>query len=176
MFPIVAGSDTAANAIKMTVSRLAASPRVSSLLQKEIHSAVLDGRLSDTCTSKQASRLPYLQAVIWEGLRINPPFGGLIMKEVGPDGDTVNGRHIPGGTRIGHSTWAVTHDSSVFGDDVDTFRPERWLEADEETKARMKKHAELVFGSGRWACPGRSVALKELGKVLVEVQKSKIKQ
>lgn len=171
MFPIIAGSDTTANAIKMTVSHLAADPQVSSRLQQEIQEATRDGRLnrSEPCTSEQAAQLPYLQAVIWEGLRINPPFGGLIMKEVGPEGDTVNGIHIPAGTRIGHSTWAITHSPSVYGSDADCFRPERWLEADEKSKVLMQKHAEFVFGTGRWGCPGRRVALKELSILLVEV-------
>ncbi|CAN8097647.1 unnamed protein product [Discula destructiva] len=169
MFPIIAGSDTSANAIKMTVAYVASTPGTSSLLQREIHSALLDGRLSDPCTSEMTSQLPYLQAVIWESLRIHPPFAGLVMKEVGPGGDTIDGKHIPAGTRIGHSTWAVTYNTSAFGHDVDCFRPERWLEADEKTKSLMKKHSELVFGSGRWGCPGRNVALKELSKTLVEL-------
>lgn len=172
MFPIIAGSDTTAIAIKMTVAYIAHNPRVSTLLQEEIQSAIRDGRLSQPGTSEQTLRLPYLQAVVWEGLRIHPPFGGLIMKQVGPDGDTVDGRYIPAGTRIAHSTWAVTHDVSAFGDDVDTFRPERWLEATDETRSLMKKHTELVFGSGRWGCPGRSVAVMELHKVLVEVRRT----
>lgn len=91
------------------------------------------------------------------------------MKQVGVDGDIFNGMLIPEGTRIGHSTWAVTHDASVFGNDVNLFRPERWLEANDETRLRMRKQTELVFGSGRWGCPGRAIALIELNKVVVEV-------
>lgn len=170
MFPIIAGSDTTANAIKMIVSHLAANPRVGSILQKEIRKASLGGVLSCPATNEETARLLYLQAVIWEGLRVHPPFGGLIMKEVGPGGDTFDGKYIPAGTRIGHSIWAVTHDPSVFGHDVDVFRPERWLEADENTRSLMKKNTELVFGSGRWGCPGRTVAFIELNKVLVEVR------
>lgn len=169
MFPIIAGSDTTSNAIKTTVSHLAANPRVAGMLHVEFQSASRKGELSCPATNEETSRLPYLQAVVWEGLRVHPPFGGLIMKAVGPEGDTVNGNYIPPGTRIGHSTWAVTHDPSVFGNDVDAFRPERWLEADEETRSLMKKYTELVFGSGRWGCPGRIVAIMELQKVLVEV-------
>lgn len=169
MFPIIAGSDTTAKAIKMTVSYLAADNRVASILQEEIRSASLEGRLSYPARNEETSRLPYLQAVVWEGLRFHPPFGGLIMKAVGPEGDTFNGKFIPAGTRIGHSTWAVTHEPTVFGNDVDEFRPERWLDADDRTRSLMKKHTELVFGSGRWGCPGRTVAFIELQKVLVEV-------
>lgn len=171
MFPIIAGSDTTSNAIKMTVLNLATYPLAASKLQIEIHKATFEGRLSCPATNEETSRLLYLQAVVWEGLRVHPPFGGLIMKAVGPKGDTYNGRYIPAGTRIGHSTWAVTHDPSVFGHDADAFRPERWLEADDETLSLMRSRTELVFGSGRWGCPGRTVAFIELQKILVKVRK-----
>lgn len=169
MFPIIAGSDTTANAIKMTVSHIAASPVVATKLRNEIGSAVSEGKLSSPVTNEEAIKLPYLQAVIWEGLRVHPPFGGLIMKQVGNEGDMFDGKYLPPGTRIGHSTWAVTHETSVFGADASVFRPERWLEADEKMRATMRRQTELVFGSGRWGCPGKVVAFIELNKVMVEV-------
>lgn len=169
MFPIIAGSDTTANAINMTVSYAAANPEISTKIRNEIESAIMDDKISSPVTNEEALKLPYLQAVIWEGLRVHPPFGGLIMKEVGAEGDMYDGKFLPAGTRIGHSTWAVTHETSVFGADADVFRPERWLEADQKSRAMMRKQTELVFGSGRWGCPGKTVALIELNKVMVEV-------
>lgn len=169
MFPIIAGSDTTATALKMTVAYLAYDARVSAILKAEVRNAILSGNISSPVTNEEALQLPYLQAVIWESLRIHPPFGGLIMKQVGPDGDIFNGTPIPSGTRVAHSTWAVTHDTRVFGDDVDVFRPERWSDAGEKTRNAMRKQTELVFGSGRFGCPGRAIALKELNKILVEV-------
>lgn len=169
MFPIIAGSDTTANAINMTVSYIASNPEVATKLRNEIQSAISEGKISSPVTNEEAIQLPYLQAVIWEGLRIHPPFGGLIMKQVGAEGDMFDGKFIPPGTRIGHSTWAVTHEVSVFGADVSVFRPERWLEANENMKATMRRQTELVFGSGRWGCPGKVVAFIELNKVMVEV-------
>lgn len=169
MFPIIAGSDTTANAINMTVSYVASNPKVGTKLRNEIETAISDRNISSPVTNEEATKLPYLQAVIWEGLRVHPPFGGLIMKEVGAEGDMFDGKFLPAGTRIGHSTWAVTHDTSVFGADADVFRPERWLEADEKTRTAMRKQTELIFGSGRWGCPGKTVAFIELNKVMVEV-------
>lgn len=91
------------------------------------------------------------------------------MKEVGPEGDVYEGMPLPAGTRIGHDIWSVTHDKSVFGQDADTFRPQRWLDADPDTVQAWKKRAELVFGAGRWQCTGRAVALTELNKIFAEV-------
>ena len=45
--------------------------------------------------------MPYLQAVIKEGLRIHPPITGLLTKVVNPGGEVAKGRFVPGGTGIG---------------------------------------------------------------------------
>ena len=107
--------------------------------------------------------------MIHEGLRINPPFTGLVMKQVPPEGDTIDGVFVPGGTRIAHNTLAIQRNKDIFGDDVQVFRPDRWLQADAEGRAAMKQTTDLVFGYGRWACLGKPVAYMELNKIYVEV-------
>ena len=113
--------------------------------------------------------MPYLRAVVYESLRMQPPFLGLLMKQTGRNGDTYQGKYIPPSTRIAHDTWSLTHDHVVFGHDAEVFRPERWLQADSKQKAIMQKQAELVFGTGRWQCAGKNVALMELHKIVVEI-------
>ena len=88
-----------------------------------------------------------------------------------PQGDTLNGLFVPGGTRIAPCPWALTRKRAVFGDDAELFRPERWLEADDEKRQEMKRTTELVFGYGRWACAGRPIAFMELNKIFVEVRR-----
>ncbi|KAF2871828.1 cytochrome P450 [Massariosphaeria phaeospora] len=165
---IVAGSDTTATAIRATFLYLHTHPRVLSKLRVELDAAENAGRISNPITNAESKALPYLQAVIREGLRIHPPFTGMLMKKVPPGGDTIQGQYVSGGTRIGHSTWAVQRDA-VFGEDVEIFRPERWMEADEERALRMEQTLDLIFGYGRWGCLGKSVAWIELNKVFVEL-------
>lgn len=149
---------------------LMSSPRVYSSLQAEIDAAVREGRISHpVVTDREARTLPYLQAVVKEGLRIWPPGAGLLVKQVPPEGDTANGCFLPGGTDIGINTWAVMRNTEVFGEDGDIFRPERWLEATPEQLAKMEKSHEWVWGYGKYVCLGKSVALIELNKVFVEV-------
>ncbi|KAJ0161718.1 Pisatin demethylase [Colletotrichum tanaceti] len=167
MFPMVAGSDTAAKAIKWTLQLLLWSPSAYESLEKEVMTAVSDGTISEPITNAEALKLPFLQAVIYEALRVHPPFTGLLMKQVGPEGDVYEGAFLPPGTRVGHDTWSVTHDRRLFGEDADVFRPQRWLEADAATVREWKKQTELVFGAGRWQCAGKAVALIELNKVFV---------
>ncbi|KAI8245157.1 Cytochrome P450 monooxygenase lolP1 [Colletotrichum sp. SAR 10_96] len=110
---------------------------------------------------------PDLLAVIYESLRVHPPFTGLLMKQVGPEGDVHEGTFLPPGTRVAHDTWSVTHDTQLFGEDAHIFRPQRWLEADAVTVKEWKKRTELVFGAGRWQCAGKAVAMIELNKIFV---------
>lgn len=144
------------------------SPRVYQNLVIEIESAARQNLISSPVSSAQARKLPYLQAVIKEGLRIHPPITGLLAKVVNPGGEMIKGQFVPGGTAIGHCVWGLER-NAVFGNDVDYFRPERWLEADEERKKEMERTMELVFGSGRWGCLGKSIVLVELDKIFVEV-------
>ncbi|KAI8315062.1 hypothetical protein K4K61_003022 [Colletotrichum sp. SAR11_59] len=110
---------------------------------------------------------PDLLAVIYESLRVHPPFTGLLMKQVGSEGDLHEGTFLPPGTRVAHDTWSVTHDTQLFGENAHIFRPQRWLEADAVTVKEWKKRTELVFGAGRWQCAGKAVAMIELNKIFV---------
>jgi len=149
------------------------SPRVYSTLQAEIDAAVRENRASrPVIQSEEAESLPYLQAVIKEGLRIWPPGTGLLAKQVPAKGDIVNGVFLPGGTKIGVNMWALLRDPEVFGKDATSFRPERWLEADAERYAKMEKVQELVWGYGKYVCLGKSVAKIELNKIFFELLRS----
>ncbi|KAK3395094.1 cytochrome P450 [Podospora didyma] len=168
-FQMIAGSDTTATAIRATLLHLTTNRRAYDRLQREIDDAAADGRVSSPVKAEEGKHLEYLQAVIYEGLRMNVPFSGLLMKEVPAEGDTLNGVHIPGGTRIAHNTMGVQRSKDIFGDDVDVFRPERWLTTDAAHHYRMQQTTDLVFGYGRWGCLGKPVAWLELNKIFVEL-------
>lgn len=165
----LAGSDTTATVLRSTFLHLIANPPSLIKLHDEIDVAVACGKLSNPAKGTETRNLQYLQACIREGLRIWPPAVGLIEKEVPPGGDMFQGIFIPGGTHVGQSTFALTHDTEVFGDDADIFRPERWMEAQGDGLRKMLESSDWVFGGGRFECAGRKVALLELQKVFVEV-------
>lgn len=100
-----------------------------------------------------------------------PPGTSLVLKKVPKGGDIINGRFVPEGTRIAHSVWTLMRSKSVFGEDVDIFRPEHWLDAHAERRAEMELTVDLGFGYGRWLCVGKVLAYMELNKVLVEVSR-----
>lgn len=100
---------------------------------------------------------------------MRPGVNGTFPKVVPPQGETVRGVFIPGGTLIANNIPAVLRDTDLFGLDAGVFRPERWLEADEHRFAEMHSAVELMFGSGRWMCAGKPIAYLELFKTFFEV-------
>ncbi|KAK5131531.1 hypothetical protein LTR08_000858 [Meristemomyces frigidus] len=166
---ILAGSESTSTVFRMTMLYIVTNPRIYHALQLEIDAAIAAGSISHVITDVEARQLPYLQAVVWEGLRKTPPLFGLQPKVAPPGGETVNGVFFPGGTQVAICDAALTHRQDIFGEDAEIFRPERWLEADETTRSKYLSTVELIFGSGRFGCLGRNIGLLELNKVFVEL-------
>ncbi|PKS13186.1 hypothetical protein jhhlp_000531 [Lomentospora prolificans] len=169
LLQVVAGNDTSATAIRMVMLYLMTNPSAYIRLQSEIDGAIELQKISSPIKNVEARELPFLQAVIKEGLRVLPPAGGAFYKTVPPEGDVIAGLFVPGGTHIGSSPLGVQHSKEIFGADVEVFRPERWLEAGEEQLRTMNNTVDLVFHSGRYQCLGKSVALMEFNKIFVEL-------
>lgn len=167
---IMAGAESTSSALRTTFMLLLGSPAAYAKLNAEIKSAIEAGKVSyPVVTATETQQLPYLQAVIWEGLRLWPPLFGLQAKMAPPGGETVNGIFFPGGTEIAICGGAVGRKKAVFGADADIFRPERWIESDAATKDKYMKTAEIIFGAGRFVCLGKTIAMMELGKAIVEL-------
>jgi len=98
---ILAGSDTTSTAVRSIFLFVITHPRVYTKLQAEIDESVASDRVSSGIVSNdQAMKLPYLQACIKEGLRIWPPFTGMLFKKVNKGGEVIKGTFVPGGTCI----------------------------------------------------------------------------
>jgi cytochrome P450 len=169
LLQVVAGSDTSAGTVRTVMLNLLTNPTAYSKLRKEIAEGITTGKISSPITDAEARQLPYLQAVIKEGLRIMPPASGAFFKTVPVAGDTIDGKFIPGGTQIGSSPLGIHCSKNTFGPDADLFRPERWTEASEEKYAHMASTVDLIFHYGKYQCLGKSVALMEFNKIFVEV-------
>lgn len=132
---------------------------------------ITDTHLSGSIITDQTARsMPYLQAVIKEGLRIFPPVAGLMAKEAPIEGHHWKGVFIPGGTRVGLCAWGIFRRQDIWGADADEFHPERWLSSTPEKLHLMEGTLELIFSHGRWQCLGRPIALMELNKIFVQVR------
>lgn len=153
----------------MTLLYILANQRVYTRLLSELDTAITAGTISSPIRDAEAKRLPYLQAVVREGLRIFPGATPSLFKTVPKGGDTVVGYELPEGTQLGINIHAMLRSKDSWGDDADLFRPERWLEVDDERFAQMSDHLEVLFGYGRYKCLGRPLVFMQMNKVLPEV-------
>ncbi|KAH6629589.1 cytochrome P450 [Boeremia exigua] len=169
LLQVVAGTDTTATGLKIIMMHIMTNPTVYKRLQEEIDSSVANGTVSSPVKDIEARQMPYLQAVIKEGLRMKSPAGGAFFKTVPSGGDVINGLFVPAGTEIGVSHLSFLHSKQIFGSDAMVFRPERWLEADPEYLTKMNSVVDLIFHAGKYQCLGKSVALMEFNKLFVEL-------
>lgn len=117
------------------------SPSTYQSILHEIQSAVSSGTIPATgnLTWNQAQTLPYLQACLKEAMRVRPAVGLNITRLVPPEGAELDGHFFPGGTSIAANGWVLHRDKVTFGKDADEWRPERWLESEEEAR-RMERY------------------------------------
>ncbi|KAI1209848.1 cytochrome P450 [Annulohypoxylon truncatum] len=169
MLQVVAGTDSTATAIRMTMLFLVTSPTTYGKLKSEIADAISEGRISSPIKDSESRQLSYLQAVIKEGLRAFPVVTATFFKKVPKGGDVISGYFVPEGTEIGHNVMGIMRAEKYWGEDADVFRPERWLEVDDKTHEMMTGVLETLWGSGRYKCLGRAIAQVELNKVFVEL-------
>lgn len=107
--------------------------------------------------------------MVYEAIRVRPPALYGHFKSVPAGGDTLNGVFLPGGTAISHNIYGLMMSKNIFGQDVEAYRPERFLDCNTTIRAEMERTVELAFGNGRWVCAGKHVAFTQLYKVIFEL-------
>lgn len=166
---ILAGSDSTTTILRCTLFTLAGNPPAYTRLRAEIDEANQAGTLSSPVKYSEAQKLPYLSACLWEGLRMFPPLFGLKGKLSPKGGENVNGVFYPEGIEMGICDEAMCRSEATFGSDSHIYRPDRWIDADEETRKKYTRVTDSIFGTGRFQCLGKHIANMELHKTMVEV-------
>lgn len=166
---IFAGSDSTSTVFRNTMFLLAGNARAYGQLRSEVDNAVAGGQISDPVSYEATKKLQYLQACIWEGIRMYPPLFGLKTKLPPKGGDTIKGIFYPDGIQVGFCDSGLCRKESEWGSDADQFRPDRWMGADESTRQRYETIVSCIFGSGKYTCLGKHIAFMELHKVMFEV-------
>lgn len=169
-----AGTDSTAVKLTTLIFHLVQNPDVRERLSKELGEFGTD-------PASDPQTLPYLRAVIREGLRLAVANPARLSRVVPPGGFEVDGIHLPAGTSVGLAAYVLHHNPELFPEPF-AFRPERWLDegrgtddgkVDErvERQRREMERDTFPFGVGSRMCIARNFATHELFvavRVLIE--------
>lgn len=144
-------SHTTTSTVEWAMTELILNPAKMANAKKELRSVI--GENAQVVES-DISRLPYMQAVIKETLRIHPATPFLVPRRANYEVE-INGYTIPKNAQIFVNVWAIGRDSSIWPDPT-SFEPERFFKSEIDYKGQDFEF--LPFGSGRRICPGISLA------------------
>ena len=163
---IFAGADSTAVMLTTILFHLVRSESARARLSRELRS-----------NKHQDNELPYLRAVVKEGLRLgmaNPTRLTRVVPASGP-GLRVGDILIPSGSIVGCAAYNLHHDPEIFPDPF-SFRPERWLMdgADGGLRQPGMERSLIPFGVGSRACIGRNLAMQQLHDTVTAVMQSEL--
>lgn len=142
---IGAGVETTSNTLNVTIFNLLQNRSQLDRLQKELRSLMPSP--AHLASWQQLENLPYLTAVISEGLRKSIGATSRFIR-VAPRQDLRYNKYVlPAGTAVSMSVMPLHRNANVFSD-PDAFIPDRWLE--KNTKSDL-----FVFGKGPRMCGGQ---------------------
>ncbi|XP_010054863.2 cytochrome P450 703A2 [Eucalyptus grandis] len=156
---IAAATDTSAVTNEWAMAEVIRHPRVQRRIQEELDSVVGRDRM---VSEPDLAHLNYLRCVVRETFRMHPA-GPFLIPHESVRATTLNGYHIPAGTRVFINTHGLGRNPDVWADDVEEFRPERHWPAvvgeqgDGVGRVEISHGPDfriLPFGAGKRKCPG----------------------
>jgi len=143
-----AGTETMETAMQIWLFAMVLHPDIFLKAQAEMDRVVGTACLPGL---EDRSDLPYLNAIIKETYRWNPPVPlGIPHSSMQEDG--YEGYRIPRKTMIIGNLWGMSRDENVYAD-AEKFLPDRFLKEDQAMDPKS-----FVFGFGRRLCPGKEFA------------------
>lgn len=153
---LIAGHETTSGLLSFAIYYLMNNPDKLKKAQQEVDEVLGD----DVPDYKQVKKLKYVRMVLNEALRLWPtaPAFSVYAK----DDTTLNGKYKVKKDDVFTLIIPELHrDPSVWGEDAESFRPERF-----EDTSSIPYHAYKPFGNGQRACIGQQFALHEATLVL----------
>jgi cytochrome P450 len=155
----LAGHETTANALAWTFWLLSLNVAAEARLGEELE-RVLGGR---SPTLADLPRLPYVERVIKESMRLYPPAWVMGREALGEY--ELGGYRMPAGSTALMSQWVV-HRDPRYHHDPQRFDPDRWAAGYEK---ELPRFAYFPFGGGPRQCIGAGFAMTEARLVLAAV-------
>lgn len=159
---LVAGYETTSNTLTLVSHMLVNYPDVQEKVRQELMAAL--GPDDEEISYNTIQKLPYLNCVIQETMRLYPPIFAFVTREAVVDKQYGKLR-IPTGTAIMAATEYIHRDPSNW-ENPDTFDPERFLP---ERRKGQNPLAFQPFGAGPRNCIGMRFAQMELRFTLAHI-------
>ncbi|XP_020419412.1 flavonoid 3',5'-hydroxylase [Prunus persica] len=148
---VVGGSDTSSNTVEFALAEIMHKPEVMKKAQQELEAVVGKQNIVE---ESHIHKLPYLQAVMKETLRLHPALP-LLVPHCPSETCTVGGYTIPKGSRIFVNVWAIHRDPSIWENPLE-FDPKRFLNSKWDHSGNDFNY--FPFVSGRRICAGIAMA------------------
>ena len=158
---LFAGYETSSNTLAYTTYHLALNEDVQEKLREEIKVAVKSN--PDSTLYDLAHNIEYLDCVINESLRLNPPLAQLNRECV--EDYEFNGIHIPAGLEVMIPVYFLHRDPDAWPD-PEKFDPERFRSPAKDTR---HQYQFMPFGTGPRSCIGMRFGLMEIKITLVKI-------
>uniref|UniRef100_A0A5B6Z161 Geraniol 8-hydroxylase-like n=1 Tax=Davidia involucrata TaxID=16924 RepID=A0A5B6Z161_DAVIN len=148
-----AGTDTTSSTLEWAMAEILHNPKTLSKAQAELEQTIGRGHPVE---ESDIARLPYLQAIVKETMRLHPAIPFLLPRKVEADVE-ICGFTVPKDTQVLVNAWAIGRDPSIWVN-PNLFMPERFLGSQVDVRGR---DFELIpFGAGRRICPGLPLAVR----------------
>nr|XP_010921158.1 trans-cinnamate 4-monooxygenase [Elaeis guineensis] len=154
----VAAIETTLWSIEWGIAELVNHPEIQRKLRHELDTVLGPGV---QITEPDTQKLPYLQAVIKETLRLRMAIP-LLVPHMNLHDAKLRGCDIPAESKILVNAWWLANNPDNWKN-PEEFRPERFLEEEAKVEANGNDFRYLPFGVGRRSCPGIILALPILG-------------
>lgn len=160
---VLAGFDTSSITLTWLAWELSRAPNAiwQTKLREEISG------LQGSRDAKQIDQLPILNACLMETLRMHAAIPGNQPRMTPPSASLGSFNNLPAGIRVQSQAWSLHRNPDVYPE-PDTWRPSRWLDADEAQLREMGKWF-WAFGSGGRMCVGSNLATLEMKNVMVAI-------
>ncbi|CAO2657945.1 Nn.00g072050.m01.CDS01 [Neocucurbitaria sp. VM-36] len=153
---LIAGHETTSGLLSFAFYQLMKHPEAYRKAQQEVDDVI--GQ--DAIKVEHMAKLPYINAVLRETLRINATIP-LFTVEAFEDTLLAGKYPVKAGETIVNLLAKSQLDPKVFGDDANEFKPERLLDEPFERITKTYPNCWKPFGNGMRACIGRPFAWQE---------------